>query len=149
MAVQENNEKQAEFTEEDVANLRKKLSFSRFWLPILFRKGIGFYLGDRELTYKPWGRKILEGIQNPGFSLSMPPQALKDVLFTGHFADLGITMFTLIILNGKTKPKMVYLFFLLIALHDYHHSWNLKNFMKWFRTSLRLNRWKIPEFQGQ
>lgn len=147
VAVQEAMEKDAEFTEKDVADLRKKLSFSRFLLPILFRKGIGFILKDKELTYKPWGRKIVEGIQNPSFSLSMPSQALKDVLFTGHFADLGITMFTLIILNGKTKPRMVYVFFLLISLHDYHHTWNFKNFRKWFASSLRLNKWKIPKLQ--
>jgi hypothetical protein len=104
-------------------------------------------LGDKQITYKPWGRKIVDGIQNPSFSLSMPSQALKDVLYTGHFADLGITMFTLIILNGKTRPRMVYLFFLLISLHDYHHTWNFKNFRKWFVTSLRLNKWKIPVVQ--
>lgn len=146
VAVQEDKEKQAQFTDKDVADLRKKLSFSRVLLPLLFRKGIGFMLGDRELTYKPWGRKIVDGIQNPSFSLAIPPQALKDVLYTGHFADLGITMFTLIILNGKTKPRMVYVFFLLIALHDYRHTWSLKNFFKWFGSSLRLNRWKIPRF---
>ncbi|MEM0996671.1 MAG: hypothetical protein AAGN35_06315 [Bacteroidota bacterium] len=147
VAVQEAMEKEAEFTEKDVEDLRKKLSFSRILLPLLFRKGIGFMLGKRQLTYKPWGRKVVEGIQNPSFSLAMPTQALKDVLYTGHFADLGITMFTLVILNGKTKPRMVYVFFLLIALHDYRHTWNFKNFAKWFSTSLRLNKWKIPRLQ--
>jgi hypothetical protein len=137
-------EKQAEFTPQDSEDLRKKLGFSRLLLPLLFRKGIGFILDGKEITYKPWGRKLVPGIQNPSFSLMMPAQALKDVLYTGHFADLGITMFTLIILNGKTKPKMVYLFFLLISLHDYHHTWNFKNFWKWFKTTLRLNRWRIP-----
>lgn len=137
-------EKQAQFNDQDVSDLRKKLAGNNFWLPLLFRKGIGFMLDGRELTYKPWGKKIVPGIQNPSFSLMMPSQALKDVLYTGHFADLGITMFTLIILNGKTTPKMVYLFFLLISLHDYHHTWSMKNFWKWFKTSLRLNKWRIP-----
>ncbi|MEM7039890.1 MAG: hypothetical protein AAF570_23150 [Bacteroidota bacterium] len=144
--TQEEKEKTAEFTEKDVEDLRKKLGFSRILLPLLFRRGIGFILDDRELTYKPWGRKIKPGIQNPSFSLMMPAQALKDVLYTGHFADLGITMFTLIILNGKIKPRMIYVFFLLIALHDYRHLVSFKNFWKWFRTSLRLNKWKIPAF---
>jgi UDP-MurNAc hydroxylase len=137
-------ERQAQFTDQDVADLRKKLAANNFWLPLLFRKGIGFVLDGRELTYKPWGKKIVPGIQNPSFSLMMPAQALKDVLYTGHFADLGITMFTLIILNGKTSPKMVYLFFLLISLHDYHHTWSFSNFWKWFRSTLRLNNWRIP-----
>lgn len=147
VAAQEEVEKQAEFSDQDVEDLRKKLGFSRVLLPLLFRKGIGFMLDQRSLTYKPWGRKIVDGIQNPSFSLMMPNQALKDVLYTGHFADLGITMFTLIILNGKTNPKMVYVFFLLISLHDYRHTWSLKNFWKWFKTSLRLNRWRIPDFR--
>lgn len=145
---QEALERTAEFTDKDVEDLRRKLGFSRFLLPLLFRKGIGFILDDRSLTYKPWGRKIVEGIQNPSFSLLIPPQALKDVLYTGHFADLGITMFTLIILNGKTNPKMVYLFFLLISLHDYRHTWSVGNFWKWFKSSVRLNKWKIPAVVG-
>lgn len=145
VAVQQEREKEAEFTPEDVEDLRKKLSFSWFWIPMLFRKGIGFILDDKEYTYKPWGRKIVEGLQNPSFSLMIPPQALKDVLYTGHFADLGITMFTLIILNGKTNPKLVYVFFLLVSLHDYRHLVSFKNFTKWFRTSLRFNKWRIPK----
>lgn len=147
VALQQKQEESAEFTEKDVADLRKKLSFSRIWIPLLFRKGIGFVLEDEQYTYKPWGRKIVKGIKNPSFTLMVPPQALKDVLYTGHFADLGITMFTLIILNDRTRPKMVYVFFLLIGLHDYRHLVSFKNFVKWFRTSLRLNKWKIPKFK--
>lgn len=146
-AAQEAKEKGVQFTDKDIEDLRKKLSFSRILMPLLFRKGVGFILDDQELTYKPWGRKIVKGLANPGFSLVIPTQALKDVLYTGHFADLGITMFTLIMLNGKTNPRKVYLFFLLISLHDYHHLWNFKNFWKWFRTTLRLNKWKIPRMQ--
>lgn len=141
---QEDKEKGAEFTEEDVENLRKKLSFSWLWIPLLFRRGIGFILDGQEYTYKPWRRKIVHGLKNPSFSLLIPPQALKDVLYTGHFADLGITMFTLIIINGRINPKLIYVFFLLVALHDYQHLWSFKNFVKWFRTSLRLNKWRIP-----
>lgn len=142
---QEEKEKGAEFTEKDLEDLRKKLSFSWFWIPMLFRRGIGFILDGKEYTYKPWRRKIVPGLQNPSFSLVIPPQALKDVLYTGHFADLGITMFTLIILNGKTNPKLVYVFFLLVSLHDYRHLIGFKNFSKWFRTSLRFNKWRIPK----
>ena len=145
VSVQEAKEREAEFTEKDLEDLRKKLSFSWFWIPLLFRKGIGFVLDDKEYTYKPWGKKMVEGIKNPSFSLLIPPQALKDVLYTGHFADLGITMFTLIILNGKTNPKLVYVFFLLVSLHDYRHLVSFKNFTKWFRTTLRFNRWRIPK----
>lgn len=138
------HEKEAVFTAEDREELRKKLRFSKLILPILFRKGIGFHVDGQEFTFKPWGGKMVDGIQNPGFSLMVPGQAIKDVLHSGHFADLGITMFTLIILNGKTNPKMVYLFFLLIGLHDYHHWWSWGNLWKWFKTSLRLNKWRIP-----
>ncbi|MBL0020661.1 MAG: hypothetical protein IPP17_30560 [Bacteroidetes bacterium] len=56
-------------------------------------------------------------------------------------------MFTLIILNGKTNPKWS-ISFLLIGLHDYHHWWSWGNLWKWFRTSLRLNKWKIPALRG-
>ncbi len=145
---QENLEKDSEFSEKDVEDLRKKLGFSWFWIPLLFRRGIGFILDDKQYTYKPWRRKIVPGLKNPSFSLVIPPQALKDVLMTGHFADLGITMFTLIIINGKLNPKLVYVFFLLVALHDYQHLWSFKNFVKWFRTSLRLNKWRIPALKG-
>jgi len=147
VALQAQKEETAEFTAQDEEDLRKKLSFSWFWIPLLFRRGIGFVVGDKEYTYKPWRRKLVPGIQNPSFSLMMPPQALKDVLYTGHFADLGITMFTLIILNGRTNPKLVYVFFLLVALHDYKHLVGFRNFTKWFRTSLRFNKWKIPRLQ--
>lgn len=145
---QETLEEGVEFTEEDWKGLRKKLSFSWFWLPLLFRRGIGFYVDGQERTYKPWGKRMEKGIDKPSFALMVPPQALKDVLFTGHFADLGITMFTLIILNGRAKPKMVYVFFLLVALHDYKHLWSLGNFWKWFKTSFRLNKWKIPRLSA-
>lgn len=145
--LQAEKEEKAEFTEQDVNDLKKKLSFSWFWIPLLFRKGIGFILDDQQYTFKPWGRKMHKGIKNPSFTLMVPPQALKDVLYTGHFADLGITMFTLIILNDRTRPKMVYVFFLLIGLHDYRHSVSFGNFVKWFRTSLRLNKWKIPRLK--
>ena len=148
VSAQEALEKQVVFTAEDRENLRQKLRFSRLILPMLFRKGIGFHVDGQEFTFKPWGGKMVEGIQNPSFSLMMPGQALIDCHKTGHFADLGITMFTLIILNGKTNPKMVYLFFLLIGLHDYHHWWSWGNLWKWFRTSLRLNKWKIPALRG-
>ena len=144
VGTQEANEAETTWTEKDTQDLKKKLSFSWFWIPLLFRKGIGFYLGDQSLTFKPWGRKIVRGVKDPSFSLMIPPQALKDVLYTGHFADLGITMFTLIILNGRTNPKLVYVFFLLIALDDYQHLLNFKNKWKWFKTSLQLNRWRIP-----
>jgi hypothetical protein len=138
-------EAQAVFTEEDREALRKKFNGNRWYLWALFPKGIGFMLDNEvKISYSAWTGKITDGIKKPSFSLQIPTQALKDALMFEHFADLGITMFTLVILNQKINIKLIYLFFLLITLHDYRHTVSFSNFFKWLSNSLKLSSWKIP-----
>ena len=71
-------------------------------------------------------------------------QALKDAVTYGHFGDLGITMFTLVILNRSNNPKLIYIFFILLTLHDYEHTISFSNFAKWVKESTKNYKWIIP-----
>ncbi|MGH8583102.1 MAG: MBL fold metallo-hydrolase [Gammaproteobacteria bacterium] len=143
-ARQEEVDRSAEFTADDVDRLRQKLGRFRYFSALLFRKGIGFELGNTKLTYLPWPGKMIEGEAKGSFVLRIPTQALKDVLKYGHFGDLGITMFTLIILNERTDPRFVYVFFMLIMLHDYGHTVSVVRFLQWIVNGFRIWRWRIP-----
>lgn len=147
--AQEKIDKEADFTAEDVARLRKKMNRNRLMLAMLFWRGIGFSTDKTDLHWSPWSGRVIEGKSKGSFTLRIPTQALKDALEFGHFGDLGITMFTLIILNQRTDPRMVYVFFLLITLHDYRHTASIGNFFKWLSNSIRIRSWKIPAVAKQ
>ena len=117
---------------------------NRLVLALLFRKGIGFSTDNVELTWSPWSGRVTVGEAKGSFSLRIPTQALKDALQYGHFGDLGITMFTLIVLNERTDPRLVYVFFMLTTLHDYRHTESTGNFLKWVVNSVRIRSWRIP-----
>jgi len=74
----------------------------------------------------------------------VPAQAFVEAVEFGHFGDLGTTMFTIVELNGGIHPRRVYLFFLLITLHDYGHTTSLRNWLQWLRHAWRIQRWHIP-----
>ncbi len=142
---QESLDTEADFDDTDISKLKKKLSANRFIFSLLFSKGIGFFVAGKTITYYPITNKLVESAkEKPVFTLIIPCQALKDVLNYGHFGDLGITMFTLIQLNNKVNPKIIYLFFILITLHDYGHTATFSNFYKWLKQIIWLRSWKIP-----
>jgi hypothetical protein len=147
--AQEAVDKAAEFSEKDIERLQTKMNRNRFLLALLFRKGIGFSTDRMELSWSPWSGKVTVGVAKGSFTLRIPTQALKDALEFGHFGDLGITMFTLIVLNEHTDPRMVYVFFMLNTLHDYHHTASVRNFFEWVVNSFRVRAWKIPAVSGQ
>ena len=96
------------------------------------------------MYYNPWSGKITEGIAKGNFILKIPARAFKDAIEFGHFGDLGITMFTMIILNSDIHPRRVYLFFIIITFHDYGHTVTIGNFLKWLKNTVDIQNWKIP-----
>jgi hypothetical protein len=142
----EARDKSAVFTGEDIEKLRQKMNRNRFFFCMLFPRGFSFDLENTFIYYNPWSRKIKQTSekQKGHFSLIIPRQALKDVLDFNHFGDLGITMFTLIVLNKSTSPRMIYLFFIVITFHDYNHTNSFRNFMKWMKENWKVQRWNIP-----
>ncbi len=142
----EERDKVAVFTGEDIEKLRQKMNRNRFFFCLLFPRGFSFDLENTFIYYNPWSGKIRQTSEKRKghFSLIIPRQALKDVLEFNHFGDLGITMFTLIVLNKATNPRMIYLFFIVITFHDYNHTNSFKNFLKWMKENWRVQRWNIP-----
>jgi hypothetical protein len=74
----------------------------------------------------------------------MPTQAFKEALEYGHFGDLGTTMFTIVKLNGNLHPRRVYLFFMVMSLNDYGHTKTFRNWVKWLRNTIAIERWQVP-----
>lgn len=136
------------FTDEYKDKLRIKMNRSRLFFCFLFPGGFSFDLGNKFLHYSPWSGKVTEMNEKVKghFSLIIPRQALKDVLDFNHFGDLGITMFTLIVLNKTNNPRMIYLFFIIITMEDYNHTNSMKNFWRWLKENWKFKRWDIPAF---
>jgi hypothetical protein len=135
----------ARFDDEDVERLRRKLNYCRWLLALLFPRGIGFELEHTRLHYNPWsGRLRRQAVAKGDFVLKVPAQAFKDAVEYGHFGDMGTTMFTMVVLNSAIHPRRVYLFFMVITLHDYGHTVSLRNWFKWLRNTVRIQEWRIP-----
>ncbi len=144
VAAQQALDSVAEFTAEDVELLRRKLGHCRWLLAPLFPRGIGFELEQTQLGYNPWFGTLEHGHATGDFVLRVPAQAFKDAVAFGHFGDLGTTMFTIVVLNSGIHPRRVYLFFLLMTLHDYGHTTSVRNAISWLRRSMHVDRWRIP-----
>lgn len=142
----EERDKAAVFTDEDMEKLRHKMNRSRVFFCLLFPRGFSFDLGNKFIYYNPWSGKIKQTDKdtNGHFSLIIPRQAVKDVLDFNHFGDLGITMFTLIVLNKATNPRFIYLFFIVITMHDYQHTNSFGNFWRWLKENWKFQKWNIP-----
>ncbi|MFI5220301.1 MAG: hypothetical protein ACHQNT_12525, partial [Bacteroidia bacterium] len=142
----EERDKTAVFSNEDIEKLRHKMNRNRILFCILFPGGFSFDLDNKFIYYNPWSGKIkLTDEKRKGhFSLIIPRQALKDVLEFNHFGDLGITMFTLIVLNRATNPRIIYLFFIAITMHDYRHTDSFRNFWHWIKENRKFQKWNIP-----
>jgi len=139
-------EYKAEFTNSDLEKLSKKLRSHRLILYPLFPRGIAFITDKEEFIFNTFSGKVklLEERNNYSFGIKLPLQALKDAVNFDHFGDLGITMFTMLILNRTNNPKFVYLFFILITFDDYKHLFDFKHFFKWIFSIFKNISWKIP-----
>lgn len=137
-------ESTADITSDDLKKIEAKMRSHRFILSALFPNGIGFITNKRKFTFRPFSGKIVPELKNYSFAIQVPDQALKDAIEFGHFGDLGITMFTILILNRNNNPKLIYVFFLLLTLHDYKHTIGIRNFFKWMSSSMKHFKWKIP-----
>ena len=123
-------------TTQDLARLQTKLNHCRWLLALLFPRGIGFELEARRGCATTRGRaRCGAGEASGDFVLRVPAQAFKDAVTYGHFGDLGTTMFTMVVLNSGIHPRRVYLFFLVMTLHDYGHTASLRNWLTWIRHS--------------
>lgn len=132
------------FDDEDVDRLRRKLNSSRWVLAGLFPRGIGFTLENTPLHYSPWSGTLSRGAATGDFALRVPAQAFKEALEYGHFGDLGTAMFTMVMLNSNIHPRRVYLFFIVMTFHDYGHTATLRDWLKWLRQTIKIQRWRIP-----
>lgn len=137
-------ESTADINAEDLKKIEKKLRAHRFILSSLFPNGIGFITNKQKFTFKPLSGRIVNELKNYSFAIQVPDQALKDAIEFGHFGDLGITMFTILILNRNNNPKLIYLFFIILTLHDYKHTHGVRNFFKWMGSSMKNYKWRIP-----
>lgn len=142
----EERDKMAVFTDEDIERLRHKMNSNRLFLCMLFPFGFSFDLENKYIYYNPWTGKVKQTDEKRKghFSMIIPRQALKDVLEFNHFGDLGITMFTLIALNKATNPRLIYLFYIVITMHDYNHTNSFQNFFRWIKENRKFSRWSIP-----
>lgn len=133
VAEQLRREAGEEIDDQDLARLRDKL---RGALPLatrIFPRGIGFRIGARGLRYHPARDAFTPDPDEADFVMRLPAHPLKEALAFGHFGDLGITMFLDVELRGRTDPRLVYLFFVFVALHDYGHTRDLAGFWRWVR----------------
>jgi hypothetical protein len=137
-------DQQVTLDDQDLARLEKKLNHCRWLLALLFPRGIGFELEAGRLHYAPWSGRLRRGESSGDFALRVPAQAFKDAVTYGHFGDLGTTMFTMVVLNSRIHPRRVYLFFLVMTLHDYGHTTSLRNWLTWLGHSARNQSWRIP-----
>jgi hypothetical protein len=137
------------FDDDDLRRLAAKLNASRWLLALMFPRGIGFELEQTRLRYSPWSGVLRRGSSSGDFVLRVPAQAFKDAVRYGHFGDLGTTMFTMVVLNSAMHPRRVYLFFMLVTLHDYGHTTSLRNWLAWVRRSIGIHGWRIPRDLSQ
>jgi hypothetical protein len=144
LSEQRRKEEGVELTDEDVARLEDKLRRSAPMLGTLFPRGVGFRIGDRALTYNPWTRRIKDGVAAGAFVMRVPPLPFKEALAFNHLGDLGITMFVDIEMRGRTDPRLVYAFFMLVTLEDYGHTASWPQFGRWVGRSIANAARRIP-----
>lgn len=139
-------EKKSKINDSDLKLLSKKLKSKRFILFPLFPNGIAFITDKDKFLVNTFSGKVglLEKNKNYSFAIKLPSQALKDAISYDHFGDLGITMFTILILNRTNNPKFIYIFFILMTFDDYKHFIDYKHFFKWIFSIFKNNSWKIP-----
>ena len=148
VTAQEHRDDVLEITDADIERLEKKMRVIRWMAAILFPRGVGFRIRELELHFSPWTGRVTRGGGAGSFTLNVPAQALKDVLQYGYFGDLGTTMFTIVNLNSRTRPVFVYLFIMVLTLHDRNHIAGVNKFARWAMSVFHNRSWNIPSHSG-
>jgi hypothetical protein len=124
------------FSESDINLLQQKISKINLYIGIFFRNGVGFKIDNKHFIYDK--KKIID-ISNDekivknqsDFIIEIPGLVLCDVLKNENLGDVGPSMFTIIHSRKGLDLRFVYLFFILIGLHDYGHTKTLLRTCKW------------------
>jgi hypothetical protein len=138
--AQHDAERTCVFDAQDERLLRDKLrgaGWHSLWM--LSPRGLGFDLGDVQLTYDPWTRSVTRGRAHGSIVLALPKQALKDVLHTGFFADLCIPMFTQVHVDRFTDPRVAVALFMDVLLHDIGATRDLRSLVRWAHHNARVH----------
>jgi hypothetical protein len=134
-----------ELGSDDIRRLAAKLhAAGRGWLALLVPRGLGFELPKQRLCYNPFTGQIGPMRRACTITLRVPAQAVKDVLATGYFSDLCIPMFTHVEIAPEVPPHAVYVFFLMMQLHDIGATTSMSDFTRWISLLLRerLRTWQ-------
>jgi hypothetical protein len=138
--VQHERERECVFDEADQRLLEDKLrAVGASALRLLCPRGLGFDLGDVQLRYDPWKRRLARGSASGSIALALPKQALKDVLHTGFFADLCIPMFTRVHLGRFVDPRLGVALFMVFLLHDIGATRDLRSLLRWSRHNAHVH----------
>lgn len=139
VAAQHDLEARCEFTDADVRALEAKLrSSGRRALALVCPRGLGFDLGDVQLTYRPWQGRIERGEARGSIVLGLPKQALKDAVASGFMADLCIPMFTEVRVDALTDPRAAVALFMLLLLNDVGATRDRATSFAWLRQTAAL-----------
>ncbi|TBN54206.1 MBL fold metallo-hydrolase [Hansschlegelia quercus] len=131
IAEQERENAAVTLDQSDLDRLEAQLRELRLYLLALFPRGFGVTAGDLALHFDPRKGRLERRASTGHFQLEIPPLALKEALAFGHVGDLCIPMFTRAHLDGRTTPRRVELFFMLLALRDYGYVGGLGRLARW------------------
>ena len=139
-------EKKAIIEDVDLKKLSKKIKRHRYILYPLFSKGIVFFTDKENYIINTLSGKVklFTNSEEYSFGIQLPSQALKDAISYDHFGDLGITMFTILMLNRTNNPKFIYVFFILMTFDDYKHFFDFQHFFRWIKSIVNNYSWDIP-----
>lgn len=139
VAEQRAREERCEFTDADERALEAKLrSSGRRALAVVCPRGLGFDLGDVQLTYRPWKGRIERGEARGSIVLALPKQALKDAVASGYMADLCIPMFTEVRVDAWTDPRAAVALFMCLLLNDVGATRDRSSSFAWLRQTATL-----------
>ncbi|HEY0292004.1 MAG TPA: hypothetical protein VGC51_06645 [Hansschlegelia sp.] len=128
----------------DLDRLRAQLGELRVFLLALFPRGFGVTAGGLSLHYDPRRGRLERRPTTGHFRLTIPPLALKEALTFGHVGDLCIPMFTSVHLDGRTAPRRVEAFFMLLTLRDYGYLGSARRMGRWAAWALRESLRRLP-----
>jgi hypothetical protein len=131
-----------------LALLQKKLNSSRYLYAILFPKGVGFEVNEQYYHYSAIRGRVIQcqrsRLEQAHFSVKVPAQTLKEALENEHLGDIGISMFIEVSLHSKINLKLIYIFFMLITIHDYKHNRSVSEFIQWMTSTVWQTMFRSP-----
>lgn len=121
----------------DFAEKLKRYMSELYFLPLFFRRGIGWRLttSGTEYYYKPLTKTLSDKIPDDyDVIINLPDKVVSESLDNNVLTDLGVTMF--IKVETQINLKVAYGLFLLMGLHDYGHFNSYSEFIKFIRFYL-------------